>query len=324
MDIAGKIFLVTGGAGFIGSHLVDMLLEQDVKKVVIFDNFIRGDIKNLEQALQDDRVEIFEVKGDLIRVDEVNRATINVDGVFHLAALCLEHCQKYPRSALDTNIVGTFNLLEACVKNNVSRIVFSASSSVYGNAVYSPMDEKHPLEYRDFYAATKLAGEALFRTFYFKYNLSYIALRFMNIYGPRQDYSGAYIAIIMKIIDRIQQNLAPIIYGNGSQAFDFVFVKDACLSLVLAMTSSLTGNVYNISSGKQVPILELCKRIQTIMNNNYSIEFINKDEDKHLVKNRIGSTEKAKDELGFEVDVSLENGLKQVINWKLSQLKLDK
>ena len=319
MNILGKNILVTGGAGFIGSHLVDMILQEDVEKVIVFDNFIRGDIKNLEQALQDDRLEIFEAKGDLIRIDDVNRATINVDGVFHLAALCLPHCQEYPRSALDVNIVGTFNLLDACVKNNVERIVFTSSSSIYGNAVYSPMDEKHPYKYRDFYAATKLTGESLFRTFNFKYGLEYIALRFMNIYGPRQDYQGAYVAIIIKIIDRIQQNLAPIIYGDGSQAFDFVFVKDACLSLILAMTSSLSGNVYNISSGKQISILGLCKKIQTIMNNNSSIDFINKDEDRHLVKNRIGSVEKAKIELGFEVDVSLENGLKQVIDWKLSQ-----
>ena len=319
MDIAGKIFLVTGGAGFIGSHLVDMLLEQDVKKVVIFDNFVRGGIHNLEQVINDKRVEIFKVNDGLTNLNDIDKATINVDGVFHLAANCLEHCQEYPRSALDVNIVGTFNLLEACVKNNVKRIVFSSSSSVYGNAVYSPMDEKHPLEYRDFYAATKLAGESLLRTFNIKYGLEYIALRFMNIYGPRQDYLGAYVAIIMKIIDRIQQNLAPIIYGDGSQGFDFVYVKDACRSCILAMASSLTGNVYNISSAKQVSILDLCKTIQKIMNNNFPIDFINKDKDKHLVTNRIGSIEKAKDELGFEVGVSLENGLKQVIDWKLNQ-----
>jgi len=319
MDISGKKFLVTGGAGFIGSHLVDMLLKEDVAKVCVLDNFIRGSIHNLDQVINDERVEIFELKPELANLSAVDKATKDVDGVFHLASLCLPHCQEYPRSALDVNIVGTFNLLDACVKNNVSRIVFTSSSSVYGNAVYYPMDEKHPLEYRDFYAATKLAGESLFRTFNFKYGLEYIVLRFMNIYGPRQDYQGAYVAIIIKIIDRIQQNLSPIIYGDGSQAFDFVFVKDACLSLILAMSSSLSGNVYNISSGKQISILDLCKKIQIIMNNNASIEFINKDEDKHLVKNRIGSVEKAKIELGFEVDVSLENGLKQIINWKLSQ-----
>ena len=319
MDIAGKKILVTGGAGFIGSHLVDMLLREDVAKIVVFDNFIRGGAHNLEQAMKDNRLELFEEKGDLTHQDDVNRATRNIDGVFHLASLSLPYCQKYPRSALDVNIVGTFNLLDACIKNNVKRIVFTSSSSVYGNAVYSPMDEKHPLEYRDFYAATKLAGEALFRTFYFKYNLAYISLRFMNIYGPRLDYSGAYVAVIMKIIDRLEQDLAPIIYGDGSQSFDFVFVEDACRSLILAMISSLTCNTYNISSGKQISILDLCKRIQRIMNKNIPIKFINKDKGQHLVTNRIGSTKKAKDDLGFDVDILLESGLKQVIDWKLSQ-----
>ena len=296
-----------------------MLLREDVAKVVVFDNFIRGGTHNLEQAIKDDRLELFEEKGDLTDLGDVNRATRNIDGVFHLASLSLPYCQKYPRSALDVNIVGTFNLLDACEKNNVKKIVFTSSSSVYGNAVYSPMDENHPFEYRDIYAATKLAGETFFRAFYFKYGLEYVALRFMNIYGPRLDYSGAYVAIIMKIIDRLEKDLPPIIYGDGSQAFDFVFVKDVCRSLVLAMTSSLTCDAYNISSGQQISILELCRRIQKIMNNNIPIEFINKDEEKYLVTNRIGSIEKAKTELGFEADTSLEEGLMQVIEWKLNQ-----
>ena len=173
------------------------------------------------------------------------------------------------------------------------------------------------MEYRDIYAATKLAGEALFRSFYFKYNLAYISLRFMNIYGPRLDYNGAYIAVIMKIIARLEQDLNPIIYGDGGQSFDFVFVEDACRSLILGMISSLTCNTYNISSGKQISILDLCKKIQKIMNKNLPIEFINKDEDKHLVTNRIGSIEKAKSDLGFEAIISLEEGLRQIIDWKL-------
>jgi UDP-glucose 4-epimerase len=260
-----------------------------------------------------------EVEEKVKSLDEIKDAMRDIDGVFHMASLSLPYCQEYPRSALNVNVIGTFNLLEACIKNNVKKIIFASSSSVYGNAVYSPMDEKHPFEYRDFYAASKLAGEALFRTFYFKYNLAYISLRFMNIYGPRLDYSGAYVAVIMKIIDRLEQDIAPIIYGDGSQSFDFVFVEDACRSLILAMISSRTCNTYNISSGKQISILDLCKRIQKIMNNNIPIEFKSKD-DKYLVTNsRIGSTKKAKDDLGFEVDVLLENGLKQVIDWKLSQ-----
>ena len=196
MKIEGNRFLVTGGAGFIGSHLVDMLLEQGAAQVVIFDNFIRGEMHNLTQALQDQRTEVFEGKGDLTLLKELNRATLGMDGVFHLASLCLAHCQEFPRSGLDVNVTGTFNILEACVKNKVKRIMFASSSSIYGNAVYSPMDEKHPLETKNFYGASKIAGEALCRAFYFKYGLEYLGYRFMNIYGPRQDYLGVYVAII--------------------------------------------------------------------------------------------------------------------------------
>lgn len=248
-------------------------------------------------------------------MDELYEAMKNVDCVFHLASLCLAHCQDYPRSALDTNITGTFNVLDACVKNNVKRVVFASSSSIYGNAVYSPMDEDHPLENRNFYGATKIAGEALFRAFAYKYGLDYIALRFMNVYGPRQDYQGVYVAVIIRIIDRLQQNLPPIIDGNGSQAFDFVYVKDACRACILAMKSSLSDKCYNISSGRQVSILDLCKKIQQTMGKNNDIEF-RPVQDSTLVTNRIGSIEKAKIDLGFEAEVSLEQGLKYIIDWK--------
>jgi len=320
VEIEGKTFIVTGGAGFIGSYLVDMLLEQDVEKVVVFDNFIRGGVHNLEHALKDERLELFDVKGDLTHLDEIYKATQNGDGLFHLASLCLPHCQEYPRSALDVNISGTFNVLEACAKNNVKRVIFASSSSVYGNAVYSPMDEKHPFENRNFYGASKIAGEALHRAFHFKYGLEYLGLRFMNVYGPRQDYLGAYVAVIMRIIDRLQQDLSPIIYGDGSQAFDFVFVRDACRACILAMESPLSDRFYNISSGVQVSILELCNHIMNIMGKEVRIEFKNV-EDNTLVTNRIGSTEMAFKDLGFKAEVPLEAGLLELINWKVNQSK---
>ncbi len=317
MEIEGKKILVTGGAGFIGSHLVDMLLEYDIEKVLIFDNFTRGGEHNIQNAIKDNRVELFEVKGDLTHPDEVNKATSDIDGVFHMAGLCLEYCQKYERSALDVNITGTFNLLEACVKNNVRRIIFASSSSIYGNAVYSPMDEVHPYTNRNFYGATKIAGESLFRAFYFKYGLEYLALRFMNVYGPRQDYLGAYVAVIIKMIDRLQQDLPPIILGDGSQGFDFVYVKDVCQSCILAIRSPLSDRCYNISKGEKVTVLNLCKKIIKLMDKYVEIEFQLTD-DKTLVTNRTGSTEKAKNELNFEATTSLIQGLRKVIDWKLS------
>ena len=318
MEIEGNRFLVTGGAGFIGSHLVDMLLEKGAEKIIIFDNYIRGGEYNISQALRDKRVELFGVKGDLTHVDEIERATQGIDGVFHMASLCLAHCQEYPRAGLDVNVVGTFNLLEACVKNEVKRVMFASSSSIYGNAVYSPMDEEHPWGNRNFYGATKIAGESLIQAFHFKYNLEYLAFRFMNVYGPRQDYLGVYVSVIIKIIDRLHQNLPPIIFGDGSQSFDFVFVKDVCRSLVLAMNSSHTNESYNISSGKQVSVLELSQTIMKLMKKEIPVEF-KPVSDLTLVTNRIGSTEKAKIDFGFELETSLEDGLKQVIEWQFQQ-----
>ena len=319
LQTLGKKYLVTGGAGFIGSHLVDMLLESGAEKIVIFDNFIRGVPRNISKALRNDKVELFRVKGDTTHIDELYEVVDGVDGVFHLAALCLEYCQEFPRSGLNINVVGTFNLLDACVRNGVKRVIYASSSSIYGNAVYSPMDEDHPYENRNFYGATKIAGEALIRAFYFKYDLDYLSYRFMNVYGPRQDYLGAYVAIIIKIIDKLQKDQSPIIFGDGSQGFDFVYVKDACRSMVLGMESNLSNQSYNISSGNQVSILMLCKSIMKLMDKeDIPIEFKEVNE-KTLVNNRIGSTEKAKTELGFEVSTSLEEGLMNVIEWKLNQ-----
>jgi len=184
------------------------------------------------------------------------------------------------------------------------------------------MDEDHPLRNRNFYGATKIAGEALFRAFYFKYGLEYLTLRFMNVYGPRQDYLGAYVAVIMKIIDRLQQNLAPIIHGDGSQAFDFIFVEDACRSCILAMKSSLSDEIYNVSSGKQFSVLDVCHIIMKLMKKNVPITF-KSFEDSTLVTNRIGSTERAERHLGFTSKISLEDGLREVIKWKIPEIDVD-
>ncbi len=315
MEIEGRRFLVTGGAGFIGSHLVDMLLAKGAGKVVVFDNFIRGGFHNLEAARRHANFELFKVKGDLTHQDELDEATDGIDGVFHLASLCLAHCQEYPRSALDVNVTGSYNLFEASVGNQVKRVIFASSSSIYGNAIYAPMDEAHPFENRNFYGATKIAGEAILRAFYYKYGLENLSLRFMNIYGPRQDLLGVYIAVIIKIIDRLNRGLSPIIHGDGSQSFDFVYVKDACRGLIKAMTSGQCDRAYNISSGRQVSILDLCKTIIKIMDKDIPIEFVEAS-DPTLVKNRIGSIERAERELGFKAATSLEDGLREVINWR--------
>lgn len=316
MILNGKRFLVTGGAGFIGSALVDGLLKEEVSEIIVFDNLFRGRIENLNDAFKDKRVKFIKTKNDLTDYDSVNSATKGIDGVFHLASICLAFCQNNPRLGFDINVVGTFNLIDACIKNKVERIIFSSSSSIYGNAVYSPMDENHPHNNKNFYGATKICGEELLNAFYHKYKISYLNLRYMNVYGPRQDYLGTYVAVIMKIIDALQRNESPIIYGDGSQSYDFIFVEDVVESNIKSMKSDVDNKSYNISTGKKISITNLCKTIMKIMGVEKEIKYYPTN-DSTLVNDRIGSTEKAFEELGFTAKTFLEDGLKRTIEWKL-------
>ena len=186
MDLEGKRFLVIGGAGLIGSHTVDNLLKNDIKEVIVYDNFTRGREENLENALKDPRCSIYDIGGDILQTDILNAAlnSREIDGVFHLAALWLLQCHEYPRSAFETNVLGTFNVMEACVNNNIKRLVWSSSASVYGDAITEPMTEDHPYNNKNFYGATKICGEAMLRSFHHRYGLEYVGLRYMNVYGP--------------------------------------------------------------------------------------------------------------------------------------------
>ena len=185
MDV-GKNLLVIGGAGLIGPHTVDKLLLEDVGSVTIYDNFTRGREENLTDAFKDPRVSLYEIGGDILQSDILDSAMNKrkIDGVFHFAALWLLQCHDFPRSAFNTNVAGTFNVMEACVKNNIQRLVWSSSASVYGDAVTEPMEEDHPFNNKNFYGATKIAGEAMLRSFHHRYGLEYIGLRYMNVYGP--------------------------------------------------------------------------------------------------------------------------------------------
>jgi len=314
MDIKGSRVLVMGGAGFIGSHVVDELTKEDVKEIVIYDNFCRGTIDNLQEAIKDPRVRIYEVGGDICQTDILNSAMKEMDCVVHLAALWLLQCYEYPRAAFDVNIRGTFNVLEACVNHKVKKLIYSSSASVYGDAVEIPMTEEHPFNNKTFYGATKIAGEQMCRAFYHRYGLNYVGLRYMNVYGPRQDYKGAYIAVIMKILDRLDQGLPPILYGDGSQAYDFIYVLDAAQANIRALKGDTKDKFYNIGMGMQTTIKELCEMILRITGKKVEIQY--EPAGQTFVTNRIGSTEKAKRDLGYEAKVNLREGLTQLIEWR--------
>lgn len=317
MDIRGKNLLVIGGAGLIGSHTVDKLLMEDVGSITIYDNFTRGREENLAEAYKDPRVSLYEVGGDVLQTDILDAAMKQrmIDGVFHFAALWLLQCHDYPRSAFNTNVAGTFNVMEACVKNDIKRLVWSSSASVYGDAVTEPMEEDHPFNNKNFYGATKIAGEAMLRSFHHRYGLEYVGLRYMNVYGPRQDYHGAYIAVIMKMLDAIDRGEAPTIMGDGSEAFDFVAVEDCAKANVCGMTAESTDEFYNVGTGKRTSLKELAGKLLKLTGCSKEIQYAPRSE-ATLVRNRIGSPDKATKDIGFTADIDLDEGLRRLIDWR--------
>ena len=315
MDIKGKKLVVVGGAGLIGSHTIDHLLKEDIKEILIYDNFVRGRVENLNNALKDPRVKIFDVGGDVMQTDILEAAFEGADGVFHFAALWLLQCHEYPRSAFDVNIRGTFNVMEACVKKGVKRLVYSSSASVYGDAIEEPMTEDHPFNNKNFYGATKIAGEAMLRAFHHRYGLDYVGLRYMNVYGPRQDYHGAYIAVIMKMLDAIDRGEGPTIMGDGSEAFDFVAVEDCGMANVCAMKADASDRYYNVGTGKRTSLKELAELILDITHCQKQINFAPRSQ-ATLVRNRVGCAKRASAEIDFTAQLDLREGLKQLIEWR--------
>jgi len=317
MELQGKKIVVIGGAGLIGSHTTDLLTKEDVKEIVVYDNFVRGSEENLAQALKDPRVKIYDVGGDILQTDILASALDGADGVFHFAALWLLQCHEYPRSAFDVNVRGTFNVMEACVAKQVKRLVYSSSASVYGDAVTEPMDEDHVFNNKNFYGATKICGEAMLRAFHHRYGLDYVGLRYMNVYGPRQDYHGAYIAVIMKMLDAIDRGESPTILGDGSEAFDFVAVEDCAKANICAMKSDASDRFYNVGTGKRTSLKELAEMLLVLTGCAKPIQYAPRSQ-ATLVRNRIGCPKRASAEIGFTADIDLNEGLKRLIAWRNS------
>lgn len=319
--IDGARVVVIGGAGFIGSHVVAELLNTNVGAVVIYDNLTRGKLSNISKSLDDPRCSVFPDGGDIRDVDVLNACLTGADAVVHLAAMWLLHSKEYPRTAFEVNIQGTFNVLEACVKNKIKRLVYSSSASVYGDAVEVPMTEDHPFRNRNFYGATKIAGEAMARAFHDRYGLSYVGLRYMNVYGPHQDQTAAYTGVIPIMLNKISANVAPEINGDGTQAYDFVSARDAARCNVAALESDVSDEFYNVGTGIQTTIRELCDLILGLTGSNLQVKFnpYSESDVRQFVQNRIGSTEKAERDLGFKFSEDLETGIKSLIAWRKTQ-----
>jgi UDP-glucose 4-epimerase len=311
--------LVIGGAGFIGSYVVSELLKEDISQVVIYDNFARGKKQYLEESLKDKRCSIFPIGGDIREIDILNKAMEGMDFVICLAAMWLLHCKDYPRTAFDVNISGTFNVLEACVNNNIKKLIWSSSASVYGDAVELPMTESHPFNNKNFYGASKIAGEAMCTAFNDRYGLSVIGLRYMNVYGPNQDQTAAYTGVVPIMLNKIEANEAPVINGDGSQSYDFIYVEDVARCNIQALKSAVDHGFYNVGTEIQTSIKDLCDKILKLKNSTLKVKYnpYTKDDARALVQNRIGSRKKAENEIGFLYKFSLEQGLKKLINWRI-------
>jgi len=310
--------LVIGGAGFIGSHVVRELLKEPVREVIVYDNFARGKIENIEEPLQDKRCYVYPYGGDIRDIDILDSAMKGVDYVFHLSALWLLHCNDFPRAAFEVNIEGTFNVLELCVKNKVKKLVFSSSASVYGDAIETPMTEDHPFNNRTFYGATKIAGEAMCTAFHYRFGLPVIGLRYANVYGPYQDEKGVYTGIIPIVLNKIDSGEPITINGDGSQAYDFIYVEDVARANICALKSNKDFGFYNVGTGVQTSIKELVQLILNITGakNDVVYKLYSSDDARQLVKNRVLSPEKAEKEIGFKFTYSLEEGLKKLIEWR--------
>lgn len=314
MNIEDGRFVVIGGAGLIGSHTVDQLLVGGAREVVVYDNFTRGSRSNLERALADPRASLFDLGGDICQPDLLKEALDGADGVFHFAALWLLHCHEYPHSAFEVNIRGTFNVLDACVELGVPRLVYSSSASVYGDAVEEPMTESHPFNNQTFYGATKIAGEAMVTAYHHRYGLESVGLRYMNVYGPRQDYRGAYVAVVMKMLDAIDRGEELVVHGDGSQAYDFIHVADCAAANLAAMEADVSHGYYNVGTGLRTTILELAEMIVELTGSTKGIRF--EPSDLMFVKNRIGDPTLARKELDFEAEIGLREGLQSLIDWR--------
>lgn len=305
--------LITGGAGLIGSHIADGLIADGFDEIVVFDNFTRGRRENLRAALASGKVTI--VEGDIRDADLVRRAMDGIDIVFHEAAIRITHCAEDPRLAHDVLATGTFNVLEAAVAARVKRVVSASSASIYGQAEEFPTDEKHHgYGNRTIYGATKMYSEGLLRSFHEMYGLNYVALRYFNVYGPRMDAYGVYTEVMIRWMERLAIGQPCLIHGDGSQTMDFVFVTDIARANLRAANSSITDDVLNIASGTETSLSELAAVLGRVMGVDVPPEY-GPTRKATPVWRRLADVRKAEQLIGFKVQVSLEEGLRQLVQW---------
>jgi UDP-glucose 4-epimerase len=311
--MSNKRALITGGAGLIGSHIADRLVAEGFGEIVVLDNFTRGRRQNLDRAIASGKVTT--VEGDIRDANLVLRAMDGIDIVFHEAAIRITQCAESPRLAHDVLATGTFNVLEAAVAAKVKRVVFASSASIYGQAEEFPTTEQHHgYGNRTIYGATKSYSEGMLRSFYEMYGLNYVALRYFNVYGPRMDAFGVYTEVMIRWMERLAVGQPCLILGDAAQTMDFVFVTDIARANLRAANSTITDDVLNIASGTETSLSELASALGRVMGVDLAPEF-GPARKATPVWRRLADVRKAERQIGFKAKVSLEDGLRQLVQW---------
>lgn len=315
MRIEGGKFIVTGGAGFIGSYVVDKLLARGAAEVIVIDTLVRGGLHNLTQALADPRCR--HVIADIRFPHEIDPLFEGATGCFHLATLRITQCAAEPRRALEVMVDGTYNVAEACVRNKVGRLIFSSSASVYGMAEVFPTEESHhPWNNDTWYGATKVCGEGLLASFRAMYGLESISLRYFNVYGPRMDVHGKYTEVLIRWLECFERGETPKIFGDGQQTMDFVFAEDCAEANILAMLSDARHGAYNIASGAETSLLGLLQALRGAYGKDSRDPEFLPPRSVNAVPRRLASTEAARRDLGFVAETSLLEGLRRLVTWR--------
>jgi UDP-glucose 4-epimerase len=311
--IHNSTILVTGGAGFIGSYVVELLLKHQPKQIRIIDNYIRGSKANMVNFINDARVEI--VEGDIRNNQLLERQIKGCDYVFHMAALRINSCAANPKEGFEVMLQSTFNLADLAVKHYIKKVIYSSSASVYGLAQHFPTPETdNPYNNQTFYGAAKMFGEQLFRSYKFMYGLNYVALRYFNVYGPRMDTDGKYTEVMIKWLDCIKENRNPLIYGDGSTSMDFVYVRDVAAANIAALLADTTDESFNVGNCEETSLSELLDAILKVNQSSLNPEF-REENTINPVSRRLADVSKAKNLLNFTPTISLEDGLTELSDW---------
>jgi UDP-glucose 4-epimerase len=314
---SGQRFFITGGAGLVGSHIADQLVAAGAAEVVILDNLLRGSRENLRAASERGNVRL--VEGDIRDRELVAECTRGVDTVFHQAALRITHCAADPRLALEVLSEGTFNVLEAAVNSKVRKVVAASSASIYGLAdTFPTTEDHHPYHNRTLYGALKVFNEGLLRSFNDMHGLKYVALRYFNVYGPRMDIHGAYTEVMIRWMERIAAGKPPLIFGDGKQTMDFVYIEDIARANLLAARADVSDEVFNVASGTETSLNDLATLLARAMGADLKPEH-GPERKVNPVPRRLASTDKAERLLGFRAKVPLEEGLRRLVAWWRSQ-----